>query len=435
MRGLLRALGNFVGPAAVMAAGTMGAGAIASFLLAGAWFRYDLLWVLLPLLPLFVVSADSASRIGALNPATGILTLVRERLNPALAWVILALIVPVHFLVTMGQVSVMSSAFTSLIGLAPGAGGRLPVALEVLLSVTLAAGVLWLVFSRGYDRMQRVMSFLMVLMFLCFLTVALRGLSEWRAILDGFLPALPPDLPVPGSAEPRVATSSLIAMVGAAIAPAALLGLPYLCADAGSGRAQLTRAFWQAVLNLGFVFGAYAFFVLVAGAFALYPLADHASFADVAQASAVLRAALPERLAFLGPVIFSLGLFTAAMTTLVVAAQVTIYFILDMARQPWRFSADNRRYHQLLTVFVLGAAALAPFWDFPALLKVILLMGVNVVVIPLVYVIVLVLANSRVVMGEFRAEWWRNLFLALGLGVSVALAIDKAPLYFRTLFG
>ena len=34
--------------------------------------------------------------------------------------------------------------------------------------------------------------------------------------------------------------------------------------------------------------------VLVAGAFALYPMADHASFADVGQASAVLRAALPD---------------------------------------------------------------------------------------------------------------------------------------------
>lgn len=436
MSGLLRALGNFVGPAAVMAAGTMGAGAIASFLLAGAWFRYDLLWVLLPLLPLFVVSADSASRIGALNPSTGILTLVRSRLTPALAWLILALIVPVHFLVTMGQVSVMTSAFSSLVGLAPaGEAARLPVAAEVFLSVALAAGVLWLVFSRGYERMQAVMSGLMVLMFLCFLIVALRGLSEWRAIFAGFVPSLPPDLPVPGETAPRVATSSVIAMVGAAIAPAALLGLPYMCADAGGGRAELSRAFWQAVLNLGFVFGAYAFFVLVAGAFALYPMADHASFADVGQASAVLRAALPERLAFLGPVIFSLGLFTAAMTTLVVAAQVTIYFMLDMAGKPWRFTADNRRYHRLLTVFVLGAAALAPFWDFPALLKVILLMGVNVVAIPLVYLIVLALANSRAVMGEFRAEWWRNLFLGLGLAVSIALAIDKAPLYYRMLLG
>ena len=114
---------ELVGPAAVMAAGTMGAGAIASFLLAGAWFRYELLWVILLMLPVFVVSADSASRIGALNPDRGLFTLVRERINPLLAWLILLVVVPVHFLVTMGQLSVMVSAFKTLIAV-PAAVGR-----------------------------------------------------------------------------------------------------------------------------------------------------------------------------------------------------------------------------------------------------------------------------------------------------------------------
>jgi Mn2+/Fe2+ NRAMP family transporter len=263
--------------------------------------------------------------------------------------------------------------------------------------------------------------------------VALRGLSEWRPILAGFVPSLPPDLPVPGSDTARVASSSIIAMMGAAIAPAALLGLPYMCADAGGGREALARAFRQSVLNLGVIFGAYAFFVLVAGGFALYSLENNASFADVGQASAVFRDAVPAGLSFLGPMIFSLGLFTAALTTLVVAAQVTIYFTLDMLGQEWRFTADNRVYSISLSVFVLAAAALAPFWDFPALLKVILLMGVNVVVIPVVYVCVIVLVNSQKVMGEFRAEWWRNAILVAGLLVSVALAIDKAPGYYRLL--
>ena len=434
MNPLIRLFTHLVGPAAVMAAGTMGAGAIASFLLAGAWFRYDLLWVLLVLLPLFVVSADSASRIGALNPTRGMLTLVRERINGALAWLIVLLIVPVHFLVSMGQISVMSSAFTSLLGTADnGASRPLPLLADVVLSVLLSAGVLWLVFSRGYDRMQRVMTGLMLLMFLCFLVVALRGLTEWRAILAGFVPSLTPDLPVPGSSSPRVASNSVIAMMGAAIAPAALLGLPYLCADAGGGREALARAFRQSVLNLGLIFGAYAFFVLVAGGYALYSLNNNASFADVGQASAVFRNAVPAALSFLGPMIFSLGLFTAALTTLVVAAQVTVYFTLDLLGQEWRFTADNRVYTIFLSVFVLLAAALAPFWDFPALLKVVLLMGVNVVVVPLVYVCVIVLVNSKDVMGEFRAAWWRNAVLVAGLLVSVVLAIDKAPGYYRLL--
>ena len=51
----------------------------------------------------------------------------------------------------------------------------------------------------------------------------------------------------PDGSGARVATSSIIAMVGAAIAPAALLGLPYLSADAGGSRRELDSAFRKAV--------------------------------------------------------------------------------------------------------------------------------------------------------------------------------------------
>lgn len=434
---------SLIGPTAVMAAGTMGAGAIASFLLAGAWFRYELLWVIALMLPIFVVSADSASRIGALNPEQGLFSLVRERMSPALAWFILGVVVPVHFLVSMGQLSVMVSALEALAdtvrpdSLRPGAaaGQAAPLGVQIGISLVLAVTTLWLLFSRGYSRLERAMTFLMVLMLVCFLIVGLRGLVEWRAILAGFVPSLPADLPVPGSQDVRVASSSIIAMVGAAIAPAALLGLPYLSADAGGDPRELGRAFRKAVLNLGVIFGAYAVLVVVAGGFALFPLVNHASLSNVGEASAVLRDALPGALAALGPVVFNIGLFTAAMTTLVVAAQVTVYFMLDLLKLDWRFTEDNRPFHVLLSVFIIGAAALAPLWDFPALLKVILLMGINVLVMPLVYVIVIVLCNSRTVMGEVRMEPWRNVILGLGLLASLGLAIYKAPGYIGPLLG
>jgi len=428
---------ELVGPAAVMAAGTMGAGAIASFLLAGAWFRYDLLWVILLMLPVFVVSADSASRIGALNPGRGMFTLIRERISPLLAWFILLVVVPIHFLVTMGQLSVMVSAFRALVpwtSTAVATSGPAPLLLDMGLSVGLAVATLWLLFSRGYARLERIMTFLMVLMLLCFLIVGLRGLGEWRAILAGFVPTLPADLPLPDGSGVRVATNSIIAMFGAAIAPAALLGLPYLCADSGGSRHELDSAFRKAVINLGVVFGAYAMLVVIAGGFALFPLDNHASLADVPRASAVLRGVLPGSFAALGPMVFTIGLFTAAMTTLVVAAQVTAYFILDMLRLDWRFTAGNRRYHVLLAVFVLAAATLAPLWDFPALLKVILLMGINVVAIPIIYVIIIALCNSQAVMRQVTAEPWRNVILILGLLASLLLAVDKAPGYYRLLF-
>lgn len=431
----MRLVRDIVGPTAVIAAGTMGAGAVASFLLAGAWFRYDLLWVVLCMLPVFVVSVDTASRIGACNPREGMFALIRQRITPALAWAILLVTVPVHLLIVMGQLSVMSSVLASTFDLpAAGSGADGALLIDMLLSLVIAAAILWLVFSRGFDRMQNVMTVMMVMMFFCFLLVAFRGFSEWRDILAGLVPAVPEDLPVPGTQTMRSSVASITAMVGSAIAPAALLGMPYLAADSGVDPSGLKQAFRRAMVNLGLIFGAYAMFVVIAGGFALYPLLHNAALADVSEASHVLHGVFPERVAFLGPLVFSLGVFMAALTTLVVAAQVTAYFMLDTVGRQWRFAADNRVYHVIVMVLVLGAAVLAPHWSFPALLKVVLLMGINVLVIPLVFVILLFLANSRDVMQGVRTEWWRNAILGVGLLLSLILAAQKFPDYMATLF-
>lgn len=441
MQRLIDLLRNIVGPTAVMAAGTMGAGAVASFILAGAWFRYDLLWVVLIMLPLFVISVDSASRIGSLNPDQGMFSLIRQRIHPGAAWLLLAINIPVHVLIIMGQMSVMTSSLTSLFGFyPPEAGSTLQYAqnyrwVEIGLSLLCALGILGLILSQGYERMQKTMSLLMVLMFGCFLVVALRGFSEIADILRGFVPHIPDDLPIPGTADSRSSTGSIIAVVGSAVAPAALLGMPYLASDAHKGESTLKQDLHNSILNLGVIFGAYAMFIIIAGGYALFPLANHGQIDAVHEAGKVLQRALPESLTVIGPTIFSAGVFMAAMTTLIVAAQVSAYFCLDMFGKPWRFSADNRTYHRLLTVLILVPSALAPFWDFPALLKVVLLMGANVIVIPMVYCIVIYLVNQRKVVGEHRAEWWRNLILLAALGLSLALAIDKLPHYARLLFG
>jgi hypothetical protein len=129
----------------------------------------------------------------------------------------------------------------------------------------------------------------------------------------------------------------------------------------------------------------------------------------------------------LGPVVFSLGLFLAAITTLVVAVQVIIYLTLDMLRLPWTNTPDNRLFRYSLSAVVILAALLAPWWSFPALLKVLLLMGVNLLVIPLVMVALMVLINRSGVMGQYTASWQRNSWLLLCLLASLLLAIDKGP--------
>lgn len=426
---------GLVGPAAVIAAGTMGAGAVASLILAGAWFRYDLLWVVLFMLPLFVVSVDSASRIGSINHGEGMLTIIRRHIHPAVAWLFLLINVPIHILVSMGQFSVMTSAFLSLFGMHPPGMGASQSQIdsyqvfEMVTSIALAGLLLWLILARGYDRMQKAMTSLMVVMFFCFLLIALRSFSDAGDILAGFIPSIPDDLPVPGTGTVRLSNSSIISIVGAAIAPGALLAIPYLSSDAGSGALTLKQDLRKSIINLGVIFGAYAMFILIAGGYALYPLADHAEIETVHAAGQVLTLAFPQSIGFIGPPIFTFGLFVAAMTTLVIAVQVVIYLSLDIFNKEWTFSPDNRVFRRLLIVVTLVSAALAPIWSFPAMLKVVLLMGVNVVIIPMVIIAMIYLLNRKEVMGEHTAGAPRNVLLVICLLVSIALAADKLPDY------
>ncbi len=68
---------RFVGPAALTAAGMIGAGAVATRLLAGAWFGFGLLWVALYVIPMVIVSLDSAARV-AMTSGRGMLDMVRR---------------------------------------------------------------------------------------------------------------------------------------------------------------------------------------------------------------------------------------------------------------------------------------------------------------------------------------------------------------------
>jgi Mn2+/Fe2+ NRAMP family transporter len=433
MNWIAKLFNGLIGPAAVIAAGTMGAGAVASLILAGAWFRYDLMWVVLLMLPLFVAAVDSASRIGAVNQGTGMLSIVRRNIHPSVAWLLLLINVPIHLLVAMGQFSVMTSAFLSLFGMHPPTGAS-PANyvstygwLELSTSIGLAVAILWVVLSHGYDRMQKAMTAMMVAMFFCFLLIALRSFGELGDIVAGFVPGIPPDLQAADAV--RSSTGSIIAIVGSAIAPGALLVIPYLSSDAGSGATTLRQDLRKSILNLGVIFGAYAMFILVAGGYALYPLPDHADIDTVHEAGLVLTAAFPQALSAIGPATFTIGLFIAALTTLIICIQVIIYLTLDALGLDWTYTDDNRLYRRLLVIVTVTAGVLAPVWTFPALLKVVLLMGANVFVIPLVIAAVIYLLNRRAVMGSHTAGSLRNALLVLSLLVSIFLAVDKFPDY------
>jgi len=223
----------------------------------------------------------------------------------------------------------------------------------------------------------------------------------------------------------------MLAIIGSVLAPGALFGISYLSADSHHGASDLKKEFRKSIVNLGIIYGGYSVFVIVAGGFALYPLANHAEIDSVNEASKILVRAFPEGISFLAPIIFSFGMLMAAITTYVVIVEVTSYAFLDILRLNWHYARDNLMFKRTLTAIILIPGLSSPFWDFPALAKNLLLMGVNTIVIPLAFFVLIFLLNMKAVMGEYKISMIRNIVLITGLLLSIGLSIVNLPGFIR----
>ncbi|HVG83611.1 MAG TPA: divalent metal cation transporter [Vicinamibacterales bacterium] len=429
---------KFVGPAALTAAGMIGAGAVSTRLLAGAWFGFDLLWVALGVVPMVIFTLDSASRVGILSGGRGLLEMVRTELGAWLAWAILLPTVLVNLVVNMSQMSAMVEGSYGALGLLPPSGAAeggagLVAATLVLTATTVAAAVLG-----GYKRVEKIMTALLVVILICFIVVAIKGLLDWQtwaALGRGLVPAIPPDLPVEGApGVTRSAFTQVMAIAGQALPPAVMLSYGYLATNSGQTVADIRPGFWRTVTNLGVIWGLFSVVVIVAGATALHAVytgagpsflgvSHYSQIQSIPVAGQVLGPALPGALGFLAPRFFSLGLIAAAFTTLISVALTMTYFCLDIANKDWHFTPRNTLFKAVFALWIAVPALVAPFWQLPALLKAILAMVGNLLMAPVAVAVIAYFVNQQR-LGEFKAGTGRNIVLAVTFFFALGLVVN-----------
>ena len=425
MSALIRWFREFVGPAALTAAGMIGAGAVATRLLAGAWFGFDLLWVALYVIPMVIFTLDSASRVAILNGGRGMFEMIRTDIGAWLAWFIFVPTVLVNVIVNMSQMSAMVEGAYGAVGLLPPTGADqgwgfagVTVAFTVL---TVVAAVLG-----GYRRVEKIMTALLVVILVSFLVVAIKGILDWAtwpALAAGLVPNIPADVPVVGDARVRSGFTQILAIAGQALPPSVMLAYGYLAANAGQTKRDLPAAFRKTVQNLGVVWGLFSVMVIIAGTTALHNVytgsgptslgvSHYSQIESIPVAGQVLGPAFPGALGFLAPRFFSLGLIAAAFTTLISVSLTMTYFCLDMWRKDWRFTADNSLFKWVFAFWIAVPSVIAPFWKLPALLKAILAMVGNLVLAPVAVLVILYFVR-RSSMGEFKASPGRQLVLVV----------------------
>ena len=436
MSALISWFKEFVGPAALTAAGLIGAGAVATRLLAGAWFGFDLLWVALYVIPMVIFTLDSASRVAILNGGRGMFEMIRTDIGAWLAWFIFVPTVLVNIIVNMSQMSAMVEGAYGSVGLLPPSGadqgwGFAWVTLAWTV-VTVVAAVLG-----GYKRVEKIMTALLVVILVSFLVVAIKGILDWATwpgMAAGLVPNIPADVPVVGDTRVRGAFTQILAIAGQALPPSVMLAYGYLAANAGQTKRDLPAAFRKTVQNLGVVWGLFSVMVIIAGTTALHNLytgsgptylgvSHYSQIESIPVAGQVLGPAFPGALGFLAPRFFSLGLIAAAFTTLISVSLTMTYFCLDMWRKDWRFTADNSLFKWVFAIWIAVPSLIAPFWKLPALLKAILAMVGNLVLAPVAVLVILYFVN-RPAMAEFKARPGRNFVLVVTAIFATVLVVN-----------
>jgi len=424
---------RFVGPAALTAAGMIGAGAVATRLLAGAWFGFQLLWVALYVIPMVIFTLDSASRVAVVNKGRGMLAMVRDEIGPWLAWTVFLAAFGVNIVVNMSQMAAMAEGAYGAFGMLPPSSVTVPF---VALTVVLTAGTVSLAVLGGYKRVEKIMTFLLVAKLICFIIVAAKGLFDWYtwpALVHGLVPTIPADEQVVGSTRVREGFTQMMAIAGQALPPTVFLTYGYLASNAGYTTADVKKAFWKTVQNLGVIWGLFSVVVIVAGTTALHNVytgtgpsflgvTHYSQIESIPVAGQVLGPAFPGFLGFLAPRFFSLGLVGAGFTTLISVSLTMTYFCMDIGRRDWRFTRDNRPFMIVFALWIAIPALLTPFWALPALLKAIIAMTGNLLLAPLAIAIIFYFVN-RPSMGEFKAGFGRNAVLAITLTFALTLGV------------
>jgi len=441
MNAVTRAFSKFVGPAALTAAGMIGAGAVATRLLAGAWFGFELLWVALYVIPMVIFTLDSASRVAAVSGGRGMLEMVRTDIGPWLAWTVFLAAFGVNIIVKMSQIDAMAEG-------AYGAFGAMPpsraTAGLVSLVLALTAGTVTLAVLGGYKRVEKVMTFLLVAKLVCFIVVAAKGLLDWYtwpALAHGLVPSIPENVPVVGTTRVREGFTQMMAIAGQALPPTVFLTYGYLATNAGYKVADVKRAFWKTVQNLGIIWGLFSVVVIVAGTTALHNVytgngpvflgvSHFSQIESIPVAGQVLGPAFPGVLSFIAPRFFSLGLIGAGFTTLIAVSLTMTYLCLDIAKRDWHFTKQNKAFQAVFAMWIAVPALLTPFWSLPALLKAIIAMVGNLLLAPVAVAIIFYFINQRR-MGEFKAGAGRNLVLLTTLVFALSLAITGVVRFLR----
>lgn len=395
-----------LGPGLVAAAAGNDAGGITTFTVVGASYGYTLLWALGLIAIGLVIVQEMSARLGAVT-GKGLADLIREEFG--VRWTAFAMLI--LFIANAGTTVAEFAGISAALGL---------FGVPKWLSVPVMAAIVWLIVVRLSYRLAERVFLTLSTVFSVYLVTMFLVRPDWGAVGRAIVL---PNVTLDGGY-----LATVIALVGTTITPYMQLFLQSAVVDKGVTTEDYARERADVIVGSILSIIVSASIVIVCAATLNAAGLPVATAADAAEALRPLAGPWAQAL-------FALGLFGASMLAACILPLSTSYAISEafgFERGVSKAFSEARIFFGLYTgLIVLGAAVvLLPVDPINIILKSQLLNGL---LLPIELIFILLLINSRSVMGSYVNS--RPLNVAAWTTAGILIALTAAYLLLSLLPG
>jgi len=386
-----------LGPGIIAASAGNDAGGISTYSVAGAKYGYAMLWMMLAMTPSFIIVQEMAGRMGAVT-GKGFSALIRERFGVRPTFLAMLMLLATNAATTVAEFAGIAAAM-ELFGVSR------------LISVPIAAFVVWLLVVRGsYRRVEKVLLALSGV-FIAYVIAAVMAQPDWGEVARGFV--------VPTVVPERAFVALAIGLTGTTIAPWMQFLVQSNIVEKGTSIKEWALAKWDVIAGAVSA-NVIACFIIITTGTVLYPAGIEITDAgQAAQALAPLAGPYAEGL-------FAIGLLSASVLAAAVLPLTASYAVCEAFG--WESGIDRSWaeapiFNGLYTVVIAAAAAiiLVPGLDLIAIMLV--SQVINGMLLPFLLLFMMVIVNDRGIMGRYVNTRLNNVLSWATIVVVISLTV------------
>ncbi|MDO9556160.1 MAG: Nramp family divalent metal transporter [Coriobacteriia bacterium] len=386
-----------IGPGIIAASAGNDSGGISTYSVAGARYGYKMLWMMVLMTPAFIIIQEMAGRMGAVT-GKGLAALIRERFGVRPTFVAMLLLLASNAATTVAEFAGVAAAM-ELFGVSR------------LLSVPIAAVVVWLLVVRGsYRNVEKVLLALSSV-FIAYIVSAFMAKPDWLAV--GHAMVVPTVVPEVGF------IALAIGLTGTTIAPWMQFLVQSNIVDKGTSIKEWRIARFD-IMAGALVANVVAIFIIITTGAVLHPAGI--AITDAGQAAG----ALAPLAGSYATILFAIGLLAASVLSAAVLPLTASYAICEAFG--WESGLDRDWseapvFNGLYTFIIFFAAAiiLIPHLNLIAIMLV--SQVVNGMMLPFLLIFMMVIINDRRIMGRYVNGRVHNILAWSTIVIAISLTV------------